>query len=140
MSDKMSTSPSAIICRTFLTHVIFPVSSDGGDSVSVKQEEGDQESDSIRAQFFADLKRLKTPDPDDASPGADSQEEEDQKSSSQHSVTLKIREEDASDTLPPRKRKLDLLENGSCEENECKKVPAHEEDLDKSIKFEATSC
>ena len=31
----------------------------GGDSVSVKQEEGDQESDSIRAQFFADLKRLK---------------------------------------------------------------------------------
>ena len=97
----------------------------------MKQETIDHEPDSIRAQFFADLKRS---EPNIANLASSPSSET---SSSQHSVTLKSRDE-SEDSLPPRKRKVDM--NGGEEtSSDCKKTVL-DEDLDKSIKLETTSC
>lgn len=109
-----------------------------GEAVPViKQENGAPEPDNIRAQFFADLKRLKNNDTSGnlLDPPASNNEDPD-KSPSQHSVTLQIREDE--DVLPPRKRKIDVMGNGGDDSGDCKKV-AHDDDLESSIKLEATS-
>ena len=117
----------------------FLVSPDNeGEAVPViKQENGAPEPDNIRAQFFADLKRLKNNDTSGnlLDPPASNNEDPD-KSPSQHSVTLQIREDE--DVLPPRKRKIDVMSNGGDDSGDCKKV-AHDDDLESSIKLEATS-
>ena len=46
---------------------------------------------------------------------------------------------DEEDNLPPRKRKVDIMENGSDEAGDCKKV-AHDEERESAIKLETTSC
>lgn len=96
-----------------------------GESVTIKEETSAEEPDSIRAQFFADLKRLKTPEAVEA----------DQSS-------VKIKEDDSSmESLPPRKRRLDIHENGdlNSDNGDCKKIK-DQDDLDKSIPLETTSC
>lgn len=98
-----------------------------GESVTIKEENIAEEPDSIRAQFFADLKRLKTPEVAEAD---------------QSSVTVKIKEDDSSvESLPPRKRRLDIHENEDLngDTGDCKKIK-DQDDLDKSIPLETTSC
>lgn len=95
--------------------------------MTIKEETGTEEPDSIRAQFFADLKRLKTPEAVEAD---------------QSSVSVKIKEDDSSvESLPPRKRRLDIHENGDLngDTGDCKKIK-DQDDLDKSIPLETTSC
>jgi len=103
---------------------------------AIKQENGIPESDNIRAQFFADLKRLKNNDTSGLTDSPTTTDEAQDKSPSQHSVTLKIREDE--DVLPPRKRKIDVIGNGGDDSGDCKKV-AHDDDLESSIKLETTS-
>ena len=105
---------------------ILLVSSEG-ESVTIKEENIAEEPDNIRAQFFADLKRLKTPEVVEAD---------------QSSVTVKIKEDDSSvESLPPRKRRLDIHENEdlNSDTGDCKKIK-DQDDLDKSIPLETTSC
>ena len=105
----------------------FILVSSEGESVTIKEETGAEEPDSIRAQFFADLKRLKTPEAVEAD---------------QSSVSVKIKEDDSSvESLPPRKRRLDIHENGDLngDNGDCKKIK-DQDDLDKSIPLETTSC
>ena len=105
---------------------ILLVSSEG-ESVTIKEENIAEEPDSIRAQLFADLKRLKTPEVAEAD---------------QSSVTVKIKEDDSSvESLPPRKRRLDIHENEdlNSDTGDCKKNK-DQDDLDKSIPLETTSC
>merc|ERR1719507_1029832 len=81
-----------------------------GESVTIKEENIAEEPDSIRAQFFADLKRLKTPEVAEAD---------------QSSVTVKIKEDDSSvESLLPRKRRLDIHENDdlNSDTGDCKKL------------------
>ena len=117
--------------------LFFLESSESGvDPVEVKQENGTPDQDNIRAQFFADLKRMNN----DGDIGLDMSKistlatNGKENSSSSHQV----RSEE--ETLPPRKRKVDIITNGSEEGSDCKKV-AHDDDLEtSSIKLEATSC
>ena len=118
-------------------HFLVSPDNDGEAVPVIKQENGAPEPDNIRAQFFADLKRLKNNDTSGnlLDPPASNNEDGD-KSPSQHSVTLQIREDE--DVLPPRKRKIDVMGNGGDDSGDCKKV-AHDDDLESSIKLEATS-
>jgi len=111
-------------------------SESGVDPVEVKQENGTPDQDNIRAQFFADLKRMNN----DGDIGLDMSKistlatNGKENSSSSHQV----RSEE--ENLPPRKRKVDIITNGGEEGSDCKKV-AHDDDLEtSSIKLEATSC
>ena len=113
-------------------------SSDGGvtsgASVDIKQEE----QDNIRAQFFEDLKRLKSNEPAFGAKNVDVSKLAPQSlPDGQTMSSSQYRDEE--DNLPPRKRKVDIMENGSDEAGDCKKV-AHDEDRDSSIKLETTSC
>ena len=116
--------------------MIFLVSSEG-EGVTIKEETSVEEPDNIRAQFFADLKRLKTPEAVEADPVI--AENHSDKGSSQSSVTVKIKEDDNSmESLPPRKRRLDGDVNS--DNGECKKIKDQDNDPDKSIPLETTSC
>jgi len=120
--------------------------SKSSDEVEIKEEILNPETD-IRAQFFADLKRL-----NDSKSEALNQDNNHQTSvikslnefstipangdRSAHSVTLKVRDEDES--LPPRKRKFSH-ENPLAESpGDCKKLVI-EDDLEPAIKLETTS-
>ena len=120
---------------TFLLLLVSP-DNDSEAVAAIKQENGIPESDNIRAQFFADLKRLKNNDTSGLTDSPTTTDEAQDKSPSQHSVTLKIREDE--DVLPPRKRKIDVIGNGGDDSGDCKKV-AHDDDLESSIKLETTS-
>lgn len=115
--------------------------SKSSNEVEIKEELPNPEAD-IRAQFFADLKRLNDSKSEDLennhqtsvikslneiSPNGDR---------STHSVTLKVRDDD--DSLPPRKRKYSH-ENALAESpGDCKKLVI-EDDLEPTIKLETTS-
>lgn len=110
------------------------MSSESGESITIKQENVESEAggDTIRAQFFADLKRLNPTE----TTGLET--DSPQMSSSQQSVTLQAREtidQNGGDNLPHKKRKMETVE----EAGDCKKT-VHEEDLEANIKLEATSC
>lgn len=118
--------------------------SKSSDEIEIKQETPNPEAD-IRAQFFADLKRLN----DSKSEALDQNHQTSVIKSltefsptptngdrSAHSVTLKVREDE--DSLPPRKRKYSH-ENALAESpGDCKKLVI-EEELEPAIKLETTS-
>jgi len=118
--------------------------SKSSDEIEIKQETPNPEAD-IRAQFFADLKRLN----DSKSEALDHNHQTSVIKSltefsptstngdrSAHSVTLKVREDE--DSLPPRKRKYSH-ENALAESpGDCKKLVI-EEELEPAIKLETTS-
>jgi len=118
--------------------------SKSSDEIEIKQEMPNPETD-IRAQFFADLKRLN----DSKSEALDNNHQTSVIKSltelsptptngdlSAHSVTLKMRDED--DSLPPRKRKYSH-ENALAESpGDCKKLVI-EDEVETAIKLETTS-
>jgi len=110
--------------------------SDGENNITIKQEPIGTEQADIRAQFFADLKRLNEGDSSNSSSGAASvikpSEDESDRSSS-HAVTLKIRDDENSFQSGKRSSSSEGLEENS-------KELKREEDLDSSIKLETTSC
>ena len=110
--------------------------SDGENNITIKQEPIGTEQADIRAQFFADLKRLNDGDSSNSSSGPASvikPSEEDPDRSSSHAVTLKIRDDEDCFQSGKRKSSCDGLEENSTD-LKC------EEDLDTSIKLETTSC
>eukprot|EP00090_Calanus_glacialis_P014224 TRINITY_DN2295_c0_g1_i1.p1 TRINITY_DN2295_c0_g1~~TRINITY_DN2295_c0_g1_i1.p1 ORF type:complete len:517 (+),score=122.96 TRINITY_DN2295_c0_g1_i1:220-1770(+) len=120
--------------------------SKSSDEVEIKEEDPNPETD-IRAQFFADLKRL-----NDSKSEALNQDNNHQTSvikslnefsniptngdRSAHSVTLKVRDDDES--LPPRKRKFSHENSLAESPGDCKKLVI-EDDLEPAIKLETTS-
>ena len=100
--------------------------------MTIKQEPIGEEQSDIRAQFFADLKRLNG---GEASNGVKPSEGDTERSSS-HAVTLKIRDDENS--LQSGKRKSS--DEGLAESSKERKLGASEEELDTSIKLETTSC
>ena len=121
--------------RTTITYVCS-AGSDGENNITIKQEPIGTEQADIRAQFFADLKRLNEGDSSNSSSGAASvikpSEDESDRSSS-HAVTLKIRDDENSFQSGKRSSSSEGLEENS-------KELKREEDLDSSIKLETTSC
>ena len=101
--------------------------------MTIKQEPIMEEQSDIRAQFFADLKRLNGGG--EGSNGVKSGDGDTERSSS-HAVTLKIRDDENS--LQSGKRKSS--DEGLAETSKERKLGASEEELDTSIKLETTSC
>ena len=99
--------------------------------MTIKQEPIGEEQSDIRAQFFADLKRLNS---GEGSNGVKSDGETERSSS--HAVTLKIRDDENS--LQSGKRKSS--DEGLAETSKERRLGTSEEDLDTSIKLETTSC
>ena len=100
--------------------------------MTIKQEPIMEEQSDIRAQFFADLKRLNGGEGSNGvKPG-----EGDTERSSSHAVTLKIRDDENS--LQSGKRKSS--DEGLAESSKERKIGNSEEELDTSIKLETTSC
>lgn len=102
------------------------------ENMTIKQEPIVEEQSDIRAQFFADLKRLNG---GEGSNGVKPSEGDVERSSS-HAVTLKIRDDENS--LQSGKRKSS--DEGLAESSKERKLGASEEELDTSIKLETTSC
>ena len=100
--------------------------------MTIKQEPIGEEQSDIRAQFFADLKRLNS---GEGSNGVKQSDGETERSSS-HAVTLKIRDDENS--LQSGKRKSS--DEGLAETSKERRLATSEEDLDSSIKLETTSC
>merc|ERR1712038_984404 len=106
------------------------------ENMTIKQEPIGEEQSDIRAQFFADLKRLNDGDSSNGSSGGASvvkQSEDDSDKSSSHAVTLKIRDEEDSFQSGKSKSSCEGLDENS-------KELKREEDMDTSIKLETTSC
>ena len=110
--------------------------SKSSDEIEIKQEIPNPETD-IRAQFFADLKRLN----DSKSEALENNHQTSVIKStttngdlSAHSVTLKMRDDD--DSLPPRKRKYSHENSLTESPGDCKKLVIEEEP---AIKLETTS-
>lgn len=114
--------------------------SDGENVITVKQEPIGTEQSDIRAQFFADLKRLNDGDSSSSSNGTVpvKPSDVDTDKSSSHAVTLKMRDDESSLQSGKRNSSCDGLDESS---NELKRVSSDDDlDLDQSIKLETTSC
>ena len=102
--------------------------------MTIKQEPIGEEQSDIRAQFFADLKRLNS---GECSNGVKPSEgDTERERSSSHAVTLKIRDDENSLQSGKRKSSDESLTETSKE----RRLVTSEEDLDTSIKLETTSC
>ena len=121
---------------TTTAHWLCFTGSEGENNITIKQEPIVAEQSDIRAQFFADLKRLNDGDSSNGSSGGASvvkQSEDDSDKSSSHAVTLKIRDEEDSFQSGKSKSSCEGLDENS-------KELKREEDMDTSIKLETTSC
>jgi len=104
------------------------------ENMTIKQEPIGEEQSDIRAQFFADLKRLNSGESSNGVKPSEGDTERERSSS--HAVTLKIRDDENSLQSGKRKSSDESLAETSKE----RRLVTSEEDLDTSIKLETTSC